>query len=253
VIAHARAAVDKGASLVVAGGGDGTLNAVASVLVGTDVTMGVIPMGTLNHFAKDMSIPLELDRAIDAIIARSSARIDVGEVNGRIFLNNASLGLYPRIVRERESLQRAGWGKWLAFLRASLSTIRHYSPLRVRLQSVRLGETVEAVPFVFVGNNEYQVEGPDLGQRKRLDAGRLWVYRSAQTSRLQLLGLFFGQVVGASHGRQLKVFDTAELQVDMAEGQPEVGLDGEVVRLAAPLTFRILPAALQVIVPAPGP
>ncbi len=252
VTGYARSAVAEGASVVVAGGGDGTLNAVASVLVGTDVAMGVLPMGTLNHFAKDMGIPLDIEKAVETILEGRTTRIDVGKVKDRIFLNNASLGLYPRIVRERETLQRQGWGKWLAFVRASLSTLARYAPLRAQLRTERHGDIKQKTPFVFIGNNEYLIEGSNLGQRQRLDAGRLWVYRATQTTRLQLLGLFLAQVSGTGRGRQLQVFDTGQLEIDAVAPFLEIGLDGEVLRLETPLTFEILPSALQVVIPAPA-
>src|SRR6266511_4943051 len=96
---------------IVAAGGDGTINAVASALVGTDTPLGILPLGTLNHFAKDLRIPLDLESAARTIIARRMIRVDVGEVNGRIFLNNSSLGIYPRIVEAREEHRRRGRGK----------------------------------------------------------------------------------------------------------------------------------------------
>jgi diacylglycerol kinase family enzyme len=98
------------AERIVAGGGDGTLNAVAAATIDSGKTLGVLPLGTLNHFAKDLGIPLDLEGAVGAIVAGHAVRVDVGEVNGHLFLNNASLGLYPRIVRERERQQRAGNG-----------------------------------------------------------------------------------------------------------------------------------------------
>src|SRR5271166_1000269 len=87
---------------VVAGGGDGTVNAVAGALVATDTALGVLPMGTLNHFAKDLGIPLDLEAAARNVFIGDIAKVDVGEVNGRVFVNNSGIGLYPRIVRERE-------------------------------------------------------------------------------------------------------------------------------------------------------
>ncbi|MES2473308.1 MAG: sphingosine kinase, partial [Pseudomonadota bacterium] len=192
----------------------------------------------------------EIEKAVETIIAGATTRIDVGKVNDRIFLNNASLGLYPRIVRQREILQRQGWGKWLAFVRASLSTIARYAPLRAQLKTERHGDINQKTPFVFIGNNEYLIEGSNLGQRKRLDAGSLWVYRATQTTRLQLLWLFVAQVSGMGRGRQLKVFDTRQLQIEAPEPYLEIGLDGEVVRLATPLAIEILPSALQVVIPA---
>ena len=117
--AEARAA----GGVVVAGGGDGTIAAVAAALVDTDVTLGVLPLGTLNHFAKDLGIPLDLEAAVRTLFAGNVARVDVGEVNGRIFLNNSSIGFYPQIVRERERLQRHGTGKWVAVARAAAADL----------------------------------------------------------------------------------------------------------------------------------
>src|SRR4029450_6264872 len=114
-------AVRELSQLVIAGGGDGTVNTVAAALVGTEVVLGVLPLGTLNHFAKDLGLPLELGGAVQTIGAGHTVRIDVGEVNGQMFLNNSSLGLYPRIVRHRQKqTERLGRGKWPAFLWATL-------------------------------------------------------------------------------------------------------------------------------------
>src|SRR5947199_3052283 len=100
----ARSAVSNGARAVVAGGGDGTVSAVASALVGTDKALGVLPLGTLNHFAKDLCIPLEVVGAARNVCEGREVSVDVGEVNGRVFINNSGLGLYPHIVRRREKL-----------------------------------------------------------------------------------------------------------------------------------------------------
>src|SRR5581483_6186931 len=120
--------------VIVAAGGDGTLNAVASALVGTDIALGVLPMGTLNHFAKDLKIPLDVAHAARAIAEGHTKTVDVGVVNGRIFVNNSSLGLYPHIVRARELKQhRPGWGKWTALVWATWLVLRRSPFLRLRL------------------------------------------------------------------------------------------------------------------------
>ena len=140
-------------TVIMAGGGDGTMNTVASHLVGTDKFLGVLPLGTLNHLAKDLGIPLDLEGAVQTVISGRATNVDVAEVDGRIFLNNSSLGLYPTIVREREKKQRLGSGKWPAFVWAAVSALRRYPFLHVRL--VADGERFELrTPFVFVGNNE---------------------------------------------------------------------------------------------------
>src|SRR5271165_2908890 len=120
---------------VVAGGGDGTINAVAGALAGSGTALGILPIGTLNHFAKDVGIPLGLEAAIRNIFTGRVAEVDVGEVNGRVFVNNSGIGLYPRIVRQREEQQREGHVKPVAFLLAIDSVMRRYSLMSVRLRS----------------------------------------------------------------------------------------------------------------------
>lgn len=121
-----------GQSALVVGGGDGTLGSVASILAGTDVALGILPLGTLNHFAKDLGVPLKLEAAMDVIAAGQSQRIDVAEVNGRIFVNNSSVGVYPFLVEERTAEQRLhGVGKLAALLPALFKTLRASSWQRV--------------------------------------------------------------------------------------------------------------------------
>src|SRR5205085_5858695 len=129
----ARHAARGGAQVVVAGGGDGTVSAVAAAVAGTDKTLGVLPLGTLNHFAKDLHIPLDLAAAVRNLVEGHAVSVDVGEVNGQIFINNSSLGIYPQIVREREKKQRQGMSKWPAFLLALFTVLRRYPLVGVRL------------------------------------------------------------------------------------------------------------------------
>jgi diacylglycerol kinase family enzyme len=183
--------------VVVAGGGDGTVSAVAAALVDTDIVLGVLPLGTLNHFAKDLDIPLELEPAARTISAGHTVRIDVGEVNGRVFVNNSSLGLYPEIVRNREQQQRRlGRGKWPALAWATLAALRRYAFLKVTLRIDGI-ERLRRTPFVFIGNNEYRMEGFSIGERKgSLCDGRLSVYFAQRPGRLRLLALALRALVG---------------------------------------------------------
>ena len=181
---------------IVAGGGDGTVNTVASVLVGTDIALGVLPLGTLNHFARDARIPADVGLAVQTIAAGYRAKVDVGEVNERIFLNNSSLGLYPELVHHRENQQRRlGRGKWHAMFWATLTTMRRYPFLSVRLRLDEAEATLRA-PFIFIGNNEYVMEGFDIGRRPRLDAGVLSVYVTARRGRLGLVALALRALFG---------------------------------------------------------
>lgn len=246
----ARAALAAGASTVVAGGGDGTINAVASVVLDSGAVFGVLPMGTLNHFARDLRLPPLLDAAIATLADGHVAMIDVGEVNGRIFLNNSSLGLYPDIVRDRQRQQRRlGRGKWIAFGWAVLAALRRYPFLSVRLT---LGETGHSrrTPFVFIGNNEYQMQGFNIGERARIDGGVLSAYVAQRPTRFGLLKLALRALFGRlRQSREFHIFQAGEMVIETHRRRLRVATDGEVTVMAPPLRYRIRPAALPVIVP----
>lgn len=251
IIRLARRALSNGARAIVAGGGDGTVSAVASQLVGKQLALGVLPLGTLNHFAKDLGVPLNLEDAARNVCEGREVRVDVGEVNGQVFINNSGLGLYPRIVRRREKLQeRSGSGKWSAFFRAALAVLRRYPFLRVRL-SADGHEIARKTPFVFIGNNEYQMESFQMGARSCLDAGHLSLYVAHRTGRLGLLWLAVRALFGRI--RQAKDFDALCAQEIWVETRrPKrlpVATDGEVNVMSTPLHYRVLPGALRVIVP----
>ncbi len=251
IVAFARRAVNERARIIVAGGGDGTINAVASELIGTDAALGILPLGTLNHFAKDLHIPLALTDAARNVCEGRISRVDVGEVEGRIFLNNSSLGLYPRIVRKREKMQqRLGRGKWPAFFWAALSVLRRYPFLNVRLNADEQ-EIRRRTPFVFIGNNEYQMESFQVGARSCLDAGQLSLYVTHRTGRLGLLRLGVRALFGRL--RESKDFDAMCVkEVWIETHRPKrlpVATDGEVTIMTTPLHYRVRPGALNVIVP----
>ena len=248
--AAVRKAVEKHPRLIVAGGGDGTVSSVAAALVDTDIVFGVLPLGTLNHFAKDLGIPLELADAIAVLAQGQATRVDVGEVNGRIFVNNSSLGLYPDIVRDRERQQRRlGRGKWPALAWASISALRRYPFLGVTL--VVDGKQASCrTPFVFIGNNEYQMEGFRIGERAGLDAGRLSLYVAQRPGRWRLFLLFLRALVGRL--RQARDFDAmpaTEVLVQSRRRRLRVATDGEVTLMTPPLHYRSRPASLIVMRP----
>ena len=250
IVELAREAAQDNWTIVVAGGGDGTINAVASAIIGTEKTLGILPLGTLNHFAKNLKIPLDLEGAARILISGHTSGVDVGEVNGRIFLNNSSLGLYPTIVRERVKKQRLGSGKWPAFVWAAIAAFRRYPFLHVRLIAEEKNFDLKT-PFVFVGNNKYVMEGFNIGRRERLDEGQLSVYITNRTGRWGLVRLALRALLG--HLREEKDFLallTDELKIKTKHKRLRVAFDGEVDSLEAPLHYRVRPGALRVIVPA---
>src|SRR5260370_2572480 len=204
---------------IVAGGGDGTVSAVASALVGTTRTLGVLPLGTLNHFAKDLQLPLDLDDAMKTIILGHTVQVDVGDVNDQIFINNSSLGLYPQIVKEREKQQRLGWGKWPAFLWAAISVLRRYPLLAVRL-SVDGKEITRRTHFVFLGNNEYEMERFNIGRRAYLNKGELSLYITHRMGRLGLLRLALRSLLWALRNeRDFTALSTSECWIQTRHRQ----------------------------------
>lgn len=251
VVELARQAAQSDARVIVAGGGDGTINAVAAAVIDSDKTLGILPFGTMNHLAKDLKLPLDVDGAVKTIVEGEVVHIDVGAVNDHIFLNNSSLGLYPNIVREREKQQKLGWGKWPAFVWAAIAVLRRYPFLGVRL-NVEGKELVTRTPFVFVGNNEYEMESLNIGSRSCLDAGKLSLYVTNRIGRLGLIRLAFRALFGGL--RQEKDFlalCAQEIWIETKHKGLRVALDGEVTTMRPPLHYRVRPRALRVLAPKP--
>jgi YegS/Rv2252/BmrU family lipid kinase len=251
--AEVRRRVESGVSLVIAGGGDGTVNAVANAIRDSAVQFGVLPLGTLNHFARDLDIPLDLEAALDVIVEGHSIAVDAAEVNGRLFINNSSVGLYPRIVRLRERYQRRRAGKWIVAAWATLRVIRTARPLRVQL-TVEGAQVVRKTPLVFVGNNAYRMAGFDAGTRESVQGGVLALYVVKTTGEWRLLRLLWRILARtARRSGELAMLTTATATIDVPDDDSvtrlEVATDGEVVVLDLPLVFRSLPGALDVCVP----
>ena len=249
VIELARDAARAPHKVIVAAGGDGTVNSVASAVVGNDKTLGVLPLGTLNHFARDMKIPFDLDAAAQTIVAGHTTEVDVAEVNNRIFINNSSLGLYPIIVREREKRERLGSGRWPAFVWAVIQALRRYPFLDVRLRVD--DEFVDrTTPFVFIGNNEYAMESFNIGLRDRLDGGVLSIYITHRTSRLQLITLGLRAVFGRlRNDKDFLAFSSKHVNIETRHKLLRVAYDGEVELMPTPLQYQIRTRALRIIVP----
>lgn len=208
-------------------GGDGSLAPVAGVAIERGLPFVCIPFGTRNHFARDVG----LDRndpigALDAFVDRSERTIDVGRANDRLFLNNVSLGVYARLVHRREHHRRRS--NALARLRAlaAVAQERH-----------GIGLSVEGAPIdarvVLVSNNEYELSVLSLGERERLDEGRLHLYVPTGLLRSDWVERGF-----------------TELTIDARGDAVRAAIDGEPDVLEAPITFRIEPRALRVLLPA---
>ena len=243
-----------GEPLVVVGGGDGTLGCAADCLAGTDTALGILPLGTRNHLARELGVPLDLPGAARLIADRPTRAIDLARANDRAFVNNASIGLYPSLVRFRDAeRERHPIPKWLAALPASyaaLKRIRHH-----RLRLVMPGSSEEIVtPMLFVGNNRYTLTPGHVGERAALDDGRLSVYAVASRHRLALIGFALRTLAGRADPECdfAAIGDAPSLRIEGRSRTVDVALDGEVVELDMPIRFVSQAGALTVIAPLEG-
>jgi YegS/Rv2252/BmrU family lipid kinase len=239
--------------MIVAGGGDGTLGTMAGLLKDTGIALGVLPLGTFNHFARDLRIPVDTKQAIETLVAGHAVEVDMGEVNGKVFLNNSSLGIYPDVVRERKRQQtRLGRGKRWALFWAILTAMRRSAFLHVRLR-LDGGEREYRTPFVFIGNNRYVMEGFNIGVRDGLRDGLLSIYVTQRRTRLALLGLGIRALFARLHqAKDFEAMTTQALSIASRHHFLPVATDGEVSLMETPLHYRVLPLALRVVVPKPA-
>ncbi|MDB5697851.1 MAG: diacylglycerol kinase family lipid kinase [Alphaproteobacteria bacterium] len=253
--AFEEAAEDEGLDALIAGGGDGTVSLAAAVAVRAGLTLGLVPLGTLNHLARDAGIPADLEAAVAVIAAGHAEAIDVGEVNGRIFVNNSSVGLYPLMVRQREALRkRLGHSKRLAMLVASVRALRHFSRHRLTIRVAGREQPVET-PLLFVGNNLYQTSLLALGQRSCLQDGALCLYAVLARSRLQLIGLALRGLIGTLDQQRdfISITGVRGAEIQSRRAALSVSADGETLHLQPPLHYRVLPSALRLLMPQPVP
>jgi YegS/Rv2252/BmrU family lipid kinase len=245
-----QAIADRGDQLVVVGGGDGTISAAASALAGTQTLLGILPLGTLNHFARDLGVPLKLEEAAQLIARRPERRVDVGQLNDRLFINNSAIGLYPLMLVNRD-LQRVklGRSKRLAMIIASLRTLWRFGHHRLTL-TVNDQEARVDTPLLFVGNNDYRTDLGAPGRRESIEEGALSVFVMRKKTRTGFIAATVRALAGRSRDDDMvKIEHVERLRVSSQRRSLAVSLDGEVVRAKPPLDYRIRKKALRVIAP----
>jgi diacylglycerol kinase family enzyme len=248
----AEAAFDRIAAehdVLVAAGGDGTVSAVAAAVARAGKTLAIIPAGTLNHFARDAGIPTDLDKAIAVIAAGRERAFDVGVVNEHMFLNNVSLGSYPRMVHERDGLEERGRSRPVAAAIAIARTWWHLRKLTAAM-SIDGREIVRRSPFIVVGNGSYVLSGFSLGQREEISDGRLSLYVAPSTGRIGVLSLPFRALSGRlEEYERFETICARKITATFRHRRIETGIDGEVRVLESPLDFEVRRGALRVLVP----
>src|SRR3954466_9684909 len=244
------AVAERGDRLLIVGGGDGTIGAAASALAGSDTRLGILPLGTLNHFARDLGLSTDLDEAAVVLAAGKERRVDVAEMNGRIFINNSAIGLYPLMVVDRDlQRRRLGRSKRLAMIVASLRTLARFNHQRLTL-TVNDQKAQIDTPLLFVGNNDYRIDLGAPGQRDSLEDGHLCVLVMRKKTRGGLIAASVRALLNRSRSDDMVRLDGVErLRVSSLRSQLAVSLDGEVARVAPPLDYRIRKKALRVIAP----
>ncbi|MES2120320.1 MAG: diacylglycerol kinase family protein [Pseudomonadota bacterium] len=245
-----RAVAERGDPLVIVGGGDGTIGAAASALAGTKTLLGILPLGTLNHFARDLGIPTDIGEAVALIAAKRARRVDVAEMNGRVFINNSAIGLYPLMVIDRDRQHtKLGRSKRLAMLVASMRTLARFAHRRLIL-TVNDEKAYVDTPLLFVGNNDYRIDLGAPGQRESIEDGQLCVLVMRHRTRAGFIAASIRALLNRSREDDMVRLDGVErLRVASKRRQLAVSVDGEVVRVEPPLDYKIRKKALRVIAP----
>nr|WP_239026085.1 diacylglycerol kinase family protein [Sphingomonas paeninsulae] len=233
---------------VIVGGGDGTLGSAAAIAAKAGATLGILPLGTRNHLARELGIPMDLPSAAKVIADGHKRKIDLSSVNDRVFVNNASIGMYPAMVRVRDGLQKSHrLPKWIANIPAGWQTLGNLRHHRLRLTMDGAAKPIRT-PLLFIGNNVYSLDLGKVGQRDALDDGKLSVFAVSPNSRAGLIGFGLRAMIGKSDSDRdfatLGVCETLELSSHART--IEVAVDGEIIRLQTPLRFSVKPGALEV-------
>lgn len=236
--------------VIVCGGGDGTISIAASILAGGNIPLGILPLGTLNHFAKDIGMPQDIKKSAEVIAKGNIKKIDIAEVNGKRFINNSSIGLYPHIVKKRDKDQKMNnRNKWVAMFFAAIETLKKHPTINVTISSKGTSANLSTY-FVLIGNNKYKMEFFNPGIRDRLDEGLLTLCITLCKTRWCMIRLSFKAIFNMLYDeKDFEMYFVDEVTLNTRKKNLAVSMDGEVVNMNSPLTYKILPKQLLVIVP----
>lgn len=244
-------AVASEAETIVAAGGDGTITALAGALVGTEKNLAILPLGTVNALAKDLNVPLNLPAAVAALATGLSQRIDVGEVNGRIFLHKVVVGLIPSLAAGREHIRgRQDTSAKIGFLRYIFRRLARAKRIAVVIEPNEGARRVERVQAIAVASNSYDEGMGQFFSRQSLDRGTLTLYVLRHFTPRDFIRLTASMLLGRwQNDEALSMESVKGVTIDVRKTQIKVMFDGEVETMQTPLEFSIRPRALSVIVP----
>lgn len=239
--------------IVVAAGGDGTLNTVAGFCHQHAVPMGIVPLGTFNYFARDLDISLDPAEAADTLVTGILRTVPAGMVGEKLFLVNASIGLYTDVIRNRESV-KARLGRYrIVALGAAVASFFQ----RRRVFTVHLHKGAEDIMrrtmMVFVCKNRFQLENLGLAMADSIADDQLSISILKPARRLQIARILFRGMIGLMHGeKRVEELSATQFMLETDHRHARVVIDGEIAVMKTPLVFRAVPAALQVITPQPA-
>lgn len=250
----AKQAAQQGADVVVALGGDGTQSAVAGALAGSDTVLGVLPGGTFNYFARELGVGETVEAALETLLAGHVRKLDIGEVNGRTFLNNASFGVYPDILKRREAIYRR-WGRsrFAAYWSVLLTLRDMRDPMHLTLTSD--GVTTEYhTPLAFAARSAFQLENLGLDGADAVRNGQFALFLAKGHTPRDLIAAAFRMAFGkVARGHDFDLLVANEILIETRQRNRLLAFDGEKERIAGPYRLRVHRDALSVIVPALPP
>lgn len=244
-----------GARSVVAAGGDGTAMALAQEMLGRDAAMAVLPLGTFNYFARGLGLSETPEEAARSLLTADRRPIRIGTVNGQAFLNNASLGIYPSILKEREDVYRR-WGR--RRLMAHWSVLRTFwrfqSPMHITL-TLPDGTRQEArTPLLFVARSAYQLQRFGLAGEEAIARDRMALLIGRGQTRAELFRLAWRLVTRRMQlGRDYDLVEAERVRVETRRAQPLLAFDGEKRREQGPFDFAMSDAPLDILIPSGDP
>lgn len=236
--------------VIVAAGGDGTLNAVASELLHQEISLGVLPLGTFNYVARVLNIPLDIIQAADVIATGESRSSHVARINDRIYLNNASLGLYPLFIKKRELYNRK-FGRFPlhAYTSGLDVLIRDRKELKLEIEVNQQKYPVKT-PLIFFGNNQLQLQEMNLKIAKCAEIGEVAGVVLARSDKMSLFKTLFQLIRGQlENAADVYSFSGEKVTVYSKKAKLTVAIDGEITEIATPLKFNVDKNALKIMVP----
>ena len=229
--------------IMLIGGGDGSIRMAAQYCARTSMQLGVLPLGTMNHLAKELSLPQTPEELVEVIKNQSTSFIDTAEVNGLLFLNNSSIGFYPKLTIKRERYSKF-YNKWISYIPSFIESLKKHEVYKVTIKSKNLNQTVKT-SFLMISNNLYTLKFPLTIKRDSFQDSVLGLYYFKQ-GKIRLMKILRSLLNNKKNFEILKSDSPIEL-LFADKDELTISLDGEVESLKTPLHYKIHPKSLAIL------